>query len=291
MEFTNPRSRPLHHSPKNYEGTYIMTISGRTLVYVLIGDPIGHARTPELYNAKFAERGIDAVVIPMHLPPDGLGDLPALARSWKNLAGIGVTIPHKEGMTSLVDELSDSARLCGATNVIRRAPDGRLVGTQMDGPGFVSSLKAAGFDPQGRRALLVGAGGTAKAIAFELAASGIQELTLTNRSVEKAEILAQRVREAYPACEVEATALPDGDYELIINATSVGMKETDPLPLDMSLIKPSAVVADVIMSPPETALLREARERGCVVHPGHLMLEAQFEATVQFLGLENGARS
>lgn len=263
-----------------------MTTTGRTLTYGLIGDPIEHVKTPELYNEKLAERGIDVAVVPMHVRSDALGELVRLARGWQNLVGIGVTIPHKEAMTRHLDELTESARLCGATNVIRRNADGRLVGTQMDGPGFVWSLTGTGFDPAGHRALLVGAGGTARALAFELASADGCRLTITNRTREKAEKLATSVRDAYPACAVEVADNPTGEYDLIVNATSVGMKDADPLPVDPAVLNPGTIVADVVMSPPETALLREARRRGCTTHPGRLMLAAQFEATVRFLGLD-----
>lgn len=263
-----------------------MSISGRTGVYALIGDPIGHAKTPELYNRKFAERGLDIVVIPVHVPPGAVADFATLARSWRNLVGIGVTIPHKESMTAHVDALTDSARLCGATNVIHRDTDGTLTGTQMDGPGFVWSLRDNNIRVQGAAVLVVGAGGTAKAIAFELAASGATSMTIANRTAEKAEALADSIRSAYPDCAAEANSAPAGPFDLIVNATSVGMKESDPLPVDADLITEGTAVADVIMSPPETALLAEARRRGCVTHSGLRMLEAQFEATVKFLALE-----
>lgn len=263
-----------------------MSITGRTRTYALIGDPIAHAKTPELYNRKFAERGLDVTVIPVHVPPEGIRDLAVLARSWNNLVGIGVTIPHKEGMTEHVDELTDAARLCGATNVVRRAPDGTLTGTQMDGPGFVWSLRDSGIEVGGTRVLVAGAGGTAKAIAFELASSGAASVTISNRTASRAEALADSIRSAYPECAVEVDSAPAGPFDLIVNATSLGMKESDPLPVNVNLLTADTVVADVIMSPPRTALLAEARARGCVTHGGLRMLEAQFEATVRFLGLD-----
>ncbi|QPZ38242.1 shikimate dehydrogenase family protein [Paramicrobacterium chengjingii] len=263
-----------------------MKITGHTRTYALIGDPIAHAKTPELYNRKFAERGIDVVVVPVHVSPESIGDFATAARSWENLVGIGVTIPHKEGMIEQVDRLTDAARLCGATNVIRRAGDGALTGTQMDGPGFVWSLRDNGVSAEGAKVLVQGAGGTARAIAFELAASGAASVTIANRTAERAESLAESIRSAYPDCMAEADRMPAGQFDLIVNATSVGMKESDPLPLDADLLTAGTVVADVIMSPPETALLAEARTRGCVTHSGLRMLEAQFEATVAFLGLD-----
>jgi len=262
-----------------------MTISGHTLVYALIGHPVDHVKTPELYNSKFAKLGIDAVVVPIDVSPQDLSGFVHFARGWKNLAGIGVTIPHKEAMANHVDSLTTSAQLCGATNVIRRNSDGTLLGTQMDGPGFVSALGDRLNDGRPKRALLAGAGGTAKAIAFELAASGLAELVLTNRTTERARALGDRVHAAYPNCTIEVTSNPTGHFDLIINATSVGMHESDVIPIDANLLVPTTIVADVIMSPPRTRLLHEAEKRGCVVYPGLRMLQAQFDATVEFLQL------
>ncbi|MHA1159112.1 MAG: shikimate dehydrogenase family protein [Alphaproteobacteria bacterium] len=244
-----------------------------------------HVRVPELYNAKFQERGFNVAVVPVQIRNTELPHLIEMARAWRNLVGIGVTIPHKEIMVGLVDELTSTASLCGATNVVRRDEDGRLVGTQMDGPGFVLSLRKAGIEPANRRALIIGAGGTAKAIACELAAQGPATLTITNRTVARAEALAERVSTAFPNCHVDASSAASGEFDLIVNATSLGMKDTDPLPVDPALLSSTVVVADVVMSPAETNLLREARRRGCQTHPGLLMLEAQFDATVDFLKL------
>lgn len=265
-----------------------MRITGRTGVYLLIGDPIGHAKTPELYNQEFALRGIDVVVVPMRVETGNLGRVVEMARSWENLVGIGVTIPHKEEMVDLVDDLTMPASLCGATNVVKRGRDGRLIGTQMDGPGFVRSLQGYRLDYPSTQVLLIGAGGTAKAIAFELAAQGVRNLVLENRTQERALALAKSVRSAYPECNVTVSGSRERDHDLIINATSVGMGSNDPLPLDPKVLHDGAIVADVIMSPAETALLREATRRGCPVHPGQRMLEAQFEATLRFLEIEEG---
>ena len=261
-----------------------MTITGKTRVYAHIGFPTGHVRTPMLYNGLLEERGIDLVVVPFEVAPENLVSAVPGFRAWRSLAGVGVTIPHKETMTHLVDELTPMARLCGATNVIRRDPDGRLIGGQFDGIGLVQSLLALGHKLDGARVLLAGAGGTARAVAFALADAGVGRLEITNRTREKAEAILVAVGAAYEHCDAR---LYEGDYEfdIVINTTSLGMKPDDPLPVSVEVLRPGTVVADAVMAPPETALLRQAAERRCARHPGLLMLRAQFEMTLEFLGL------
>ena len=261
-----------------------MTITGATRVYAHIGCPIGHVRTPALYNSLLAERGLDVVVVPVEVAPEQLESMAPAFRAWRSLVGLGVTIPHKESMTRLVDELTPMAQLCGATNVIRRDPDGRLVGGQFDGIGLVQSILDAGHKVAGTAVLLSGGGGTARAPAFALAAGGAARREITNRTRGEAAALAAEVRRAFPSCDA---MLHDGarEFDIVVNTTSLGMKPGDALPVDRAVLRPEVVVADAVMAPPETALLKLAAERGCQPHPGLLMLRAQFERTLAFLGL------
>src|SRR5690606_24811525 len=171
-----PGQRALRFDPRlpfigAHSGAH-MTITGATRVYAHIGNPITHVRTPRLYNGLLDDLGIDVAVVPVEVAPEHLADMGPAFRGWRNLCGIGVTIPHKESMMELVDELTPMAKLCGATNVIRRDPDGRLVGGQFDGIGLTQSLLDAGHRLEGKRVLLSGGGGTARAVAFAFADSG-----------------------------------------------------------------------------------------------------------------------
>lgn len=261
-----------------------MTISGTTRIYAHIGFPISHTRTAALYNGLLDERGIDVQVVPFEVEPELLpGAVPAF-RAWRNLVGVGVTIPHKEVMLGLVDEPTPMARLCGAVNVIRREPDGRLVGGQFDGIGLVRSLIDAGHPVAGSRVLLAGAGGTARPVAFALVESGVARLEIVNRTRAKAAAIVDEIRAAFPDREADVHAGGD-EFDIVVNTTSLGMHEGDALPVDPAVIRPGVVVADAVMAPPETALLKLAAERGAVAHPGIRMLRAQFEVTLDFLGL------
>jgi shikimate dehydrogenase len=266
-----------------------LEISGKTKVYALIADPISHVRAPQVLNAAFARDGIDAVVVPVHVAPQRLPAAVEMFRNWQNLVGVGVTIPHKEAMSELVDELTAAAVRCGATNVIRRTADGRLCGTQLDGPGFVGSLLEAGIEPRGQRVLLLGAGGTAKAIGYAMAERAVVRIEVVNRTAERARALATVLGKAFPDVEVVAATMPTASADLVVNATSLGMSAGDPLPVDPARLKPPMVVADVVMSPPVTPLLAAAAERGCVTHAGRLMLDAQVRQTLEFLGLKGSA--
>ena len=174
-------------------------ITGRTRVWVHLSHPSTHVRSTQTFNRAFRERGIDAAAVSIDVAP---ADMPPLVRGlkgWRNLCGIGVTMPHKVPIADVCDELVGLATLCGSVNAIRREADGRLVGTNTDGSGFLAGLEQAGHDPAGKRVLLVGIGGAGKAIAFALAQAGAGELTLSNRTRATAEDVAVLVARAFPS--------------------------------------------------------------------------------------------
>lgn len=260
-------------------------ISGRTRVYVHLAHPSAHVRTPQTFNREFRRRGLDAVAVSIDVAPGDLSPLVRGLRGWRNLAGIGVTMPHKETIVADLDEMLGTSRHIGAANAVRREPDGRLVGLNTDGAGFVLGLRAAGHDPRDLRALLVGVGGAGRAIAWSLIEAGVGHLTLWNRTGEKAEALARQIREVLPAAQVETGSADPSGKDLVINATSLGMHDDAPLPVDVSRLTPGMVVSDIIMSPPRTRLIEEAERRGCAVQPGMPMLTYQVELVLRFLRL------
>lgn len=269
-------------------------ITGRTLVYGILADPIAQVRTPEVLNRLFAEQGVDAVVVPFHLAAADLAAAwPAFGRL-RSLGGLIVTVPHKSSVLPLCDSVGPAARLVGAANAVRREPDGRLACEMFDGRGFVGGLLEQGIDPAGARVLLAGAGGAASAIAFALAEAGCRRLTVANRTPAKAEALAARVREAFPACAAVAGPADPAGHGLAINGTSLGLRAQDPLPFDAERLGPETIVAEVVMSPERTALLEAAQRRGCRVHLGRHMLDAQVRLLADFLlpgGLAAPARA
>ncbi|WP_289151039.1 shikimate dehydrogenase [uncultured Salipiger sp.] len=261
-------------------------ITGHTRLYGILADPVAQVKTPQVMAEVFARHGVDGVLVPMQVAPDGLRQVVDGLRRMKNFGGFIATMPHKPAMLGLCDVIEGDGARIGAVNCVRREDDGRMVGAMLDGIGFVTGLRQAGIDPSGRRILLAGAGGAASAIAFALAEAGAEALTILNRTAEKAEDLAARVAAAYPSCATRGTGTAGdvGSYNLIANATSAGLRAGDPLPLPVEALHAGQVVAEAIMEPAETRLLAEARARGATVHPGLPMLRCQIELMARHMG-------
>ena len=261
----------------------MIEITGKTRLFAIIADPILQVRTPQLINQLLARRGIDGVLVPLHVPPAALPACVAALRGMLNFSGMVVTVPHKTAIVSLCDEVTPAAAMVGAVNVVHRTPDGRIVGDILDGKGFVAGLRLHGVDLQGRNVFLAGAGGAASAIAFALADAGIGRLTIYNRTRGKVDNLIARLTKAYPGLRIAVgTANPAG-HDLVVNATSLGMVETDALPLSAGELTPDQLVAEIVIVPALTRLLAAAQARGCHIHFGAPMLECQIELMAEFM--------
>ena len=261
-----------------------MKITGTTRLYVIFGDPLHKARSPETFNAIFAERGIDAVLVPAEVDAAGFAEAVRGFQRVRNCDGIVITMPHKQAMCALVDELQDNGRLAGAINVARRMPDGRWVGDMFDGRGYVAALRAHGVEPRGKRVHLIGAGGVARAMAMALAQAGVAEITLRDLDAARARSLADALTAAFPKLFARTVQADDYDRDIIANATPLGMREGDALPCDPGRIAPSTLVTDVIPKPDITPFLAAARARGCKVVTGRDMVEGQAGLIAEFLG-------
>lgn len=261
-----------------------LKITGTTALVGIVADPIAHVQTPQRLNAWFRDQGHDAILVPMHVATEDLASLVQSLRRLKNLTGFVVTVPHKEAFARLCDQLGEEAAIVGAVNAVRRLSDGRLLGENFDGAGFVSGLRAAGIDPRGHDVLMAGAGGAARAIGFALARADIASLSIFNRNHARADALAQTIRSRFSTSVVAAASdLSREKFTLVVNATSLGLSETDPLPVPKMLLHPETIVAEVIMKPERTKLLNMAAKHGCRVHPGRHMLDAQIELLGNFV--------
>jgi len=265
-----------------------MTITGATKILGLIADPVVRARSPAFVNALLEQRGRfgEWALVPMQVSANGLAGVIDGLRQVHNFGGAIVSMPHKTTVTALVDELTDEARLVGAVNVLRRHSNGRLVGTILDGEGFVGGLASAGHRVAGATVLLSGAGGAASAVAFALAKHGCSVLCLINRTQSKADELATRIKAALPHVIVTNRVRADDQFDIAINGTSLGMNPGDALPLSNSVIERSALIAECVIAPEITPLLELARQRGRAIHTGVPMLLAQLDMMLAFMGVE-----
>lgn len=261
-----------------------LDITGKTRVFGCIADPIDHVRAPMVFNPLFESRGIDAVMVPVHVAPDRLEAAIAGLKAQRNFGGMAVTVPHKLRLMELCDEVGRQGSLVGAVNAVRFDAERRMVGDNFDGAGFVAGMRAEGHEVTGRAVLQLGAGGAGRAIAFALADAGVSRLVIHNRTRAKAEELAAAVSAAYPAIPVTVgDAEPDG-CEIVINTTSSGLHDSDPLPIDEAHLTADLLISEIIMIPERTKLLERALEKGCKVHYGRHMLDHQITLIGEFLG-------
>lgn len=262
-------------------------ITGETKLFGILADPIHHVKTPQRMNEYLARANYDGVLVPFHAKPDNLATVLEGLRRLENLVGVIVTVPHKTAVLELCDDASDTTRKIGAANVVRREPDGRLTAHMLDGEGFVRGMQSCGHSVEGKSAYMAGAGGAANAIAFGLVQYGVSRLTIANRTAAKAEDLKARILDIHPQARIDIGTPDPSGHDIVVNATSLGLKEGDALPMDVSRLDASQLVCEVIMQPEETALLRAAGERGCAVHYGAPMLASQIELMAEFLGVSS----
>jgi shikimate dehydrogenase len=259
-------------------------ISGTTTLIAHLGYPTHSFKAPMIYNPFFEKRGIDAVVVPMGVKAE---DYPAFVKSLfrlTNVRGALVTMPHKITTLTLVDEITPTAMIAGACNAILLRNDGSLLGDMFDGAGFVRGVQRSGRTIEGRKSLVVGCGGVGSAIAASLAAAGVAAIGLFDSNPASADALARRLHAHYAHLEVRTGSNDPAGYEILVNATPLGMNEEDPLPMDVSRIDPSALVGEVVMKQEFTPFLRKAMERGCSIQIGTEMLFEQIPAYIEFFG-------
>lgn len=261
-----------------------LNISGSTKVFGCISDPITHVRAPSVFNPLFEKHGIDAVMVPLHVPASGLSDFIKGLRMMPNFGGMSITLPHKVPIMEFCDEIGHQGKLVGAVNYAAFDKNRRLIADNCDGSGFVSGLLAAGYQVARRKILMVGAGGAARAIAFSLADSGVSHLSIANRTESTAKELANSVIDAYPNIEIDCAPPDPRGFDIVINTTSLGLNESDNLPFDPGLLVSSQIVAEIIMNPEETRILKAAKKVGCDIHYGRPMFDHQVAIQAKLFG-------
>lgn len=258
-------------------------ITGHTKLYVIIGDPIAQVLSPTLFNAAFKAQGMDAVLVPYQVSSVDLASAMHGLRSVRNLGGIIITVPHKIAVTKFVDHMGPAGACIGAINAIRVEADGSWIGDNFDGAGCVSALFAAGHSLEKRDALIIGAGGAGSSVAFALARAGVSSITLHDPDEAQTIRLISRLAEHVPSVRVLSGSNSPAGKGIIVNCTPLGMKEGDPLPVDVAAIESTAIVVDVILKPEVSPMIKLARTRGLATQIGRLMLEGQVNAVLDFL--------
>ena len=274
--------------------------SGNTRLVSLIGNPIRHSASPATHTLSFNKLGLDAVYVAFNVSADGLPAILDAMRAMEGWDGSNVTMPCKQAVIPYLDGLSDAAELMGAVNVIKKEDDGRLIGHNTDGVGFMENLRKHGCETRGVRMTLLGAGGAGSAVLVQAALDGLSHIDVFARaggpSFAHARELATKIAEKMPETTIELYDFEDTEAlvssmavnDILTNATNVGMGEncTD-VPVPAELVPEHLVVADVIYLPRETQFIRNAAARGCVTVPGlGMMLEQAAAGEAIWFGVD-----
>lgn len=248
----------------------------------MVGDPITQVKAPQRMTPLYRQAGENLLVVPVPIAAADLRTVFDAARRIGNVRGWIATVPHKIPLAGWVDELSPAARVAGAVNAIRFR-HGRAFGDLFDGTGFVAGLQGRGYPVRGTSALVLGAGGVGSAIAHALAQAGAANVALHDIDANRVRALVERLRAEFHDTRFEAGD-PDSaaGFDLLVNASPVGMGGDPRSPLDTRQLQPRHTVAEVVMSPEWTPLLLAAREAGCAIHPGRQVLDGQLRSLLDF---------
>jgi shikimate dehydrogenase len=260
-------------------------ITGKTTLIAHLGYPTEAFKAPMIYNPWFDKVGIDAAVVPMGVKVEEFPRFLPLLFKLSNIRGALVTMPHKVTTVGLLDEITPTVRVAGSCNAILKRPDGSLLGDMFDGAGFVRGVQRKGRSLEGASALVVGSGGVGCAIAASFAAARVARIGLFDVDPAAAEALAGRLKENYPKLDVRSGSSDPAGYDVAVNATPLGMKDGDALPMDVARLSPATFVGEVVMKSEYTPFLKAAREKGCQVQVGTDMLFEQIPAYLEFFGL------
>jgi shikimate dehydrogenase len=262
-------------------------VDGATKLYGIIGDPIAQVKSPEILTARIRAAGRNALLLPMHVKPDRFDETVRGLKALANLDGIVITVPYKPRIVPFVDRLLPTGERVGAINAMRREPDGSWVGDMFDGKGMLLALREQGADPKGLRVMLLGAGGAGSAIADAVADAGAISLTIFDMDKAKASDLARRIAKFHPACKASAGEPMVDGIDILINATPIGMAESDPVPMKLGKLDSKFVAADVVVKTGPTPFLKQAQASGCRIVGGRAMIGGQVSELLRFFGIEN----
>jgi shikimate dehydrogenase len=261
-------------------------IDGKTRLIAHIGYPTDSFKSSMIYNPFFEARGINAAVIPMGCKAEDYASFLKYVVRLANVQGALITMPHKVTTLSLVDDASVAAKIAGACNAVRIDQRGALIGDMFDGEGFVRGVQRKGRRLAGASAFVAGCGGVGSAISASMAKAGMTRLGLYDVVAHSTNALAERLKTHYPNLDVTLGASDPHGYDIVVNATPLGMNRNDPLPIDVNRISPSSFVGEVVLSEEITPFLTAARAKGCAYQVGTDMLFEQIPAYLEFFGFE-----
>ncbi|MGL4440651.1 MAG: shikimate dehydrogenase family protein [Bosea sp. (in: a-proteobacteria)] len=259
-------------------------LTGLTQIIAHVGYPTSTFKAPMIYNPYFDSIGLDACVVPLGVKAENFAVAFPQIFAMSNVHGALITMPHKSPVLDLLDETSVAVKIAGACNAVTRRTDGALIGDMFDGEGFVRGLKRKGQPVIGQSALVIGAGGVGSAIAASLAGAGLARIGLFDVNTVTLDGLARRLALHYTSLRITAGNNDPEGYDIIINATPLGMNAGDPMPVDIARISPASFVGEVVMKQEMTAFLVAARARGCSVQVGIDMLFEMIPAYLEFFG-------
>jgi shikimate dehydrogenase len=263
-------------------------IGGATKLVAIVGSPIAQVKSPANFNNWFQENNLDLAMIPIDVRADSIAAFVETLRGWQNLHGCVITVPYKQVIAPLLDRLSQRAALLGSVNVIRREAGGTLLGDNVDGEGFVGAARQQGFEPKGKKALVLGAGGVGSAIACALCEAGVAELVITDLDGQRVQALAAALHSVFPHARIGHEYASLADFALVANASPVGMGDSGELPLPAAMLNTmtaGTLVADVVTSPAITAFLQRAKALGALIQTGPQMARAQMGNLGHFMGV------
>lgn len=255
----------------------------------MIGTPIIQVKSPLIYNRYFADHGIDAVIIAMNVPPDQVKSHFKHMRTIANFGGSIVTIPHKQAAADTMDEMSERAKILRSVNVVR-GENGRLIGDMVDGLGFMVAIKNHRLSMPGKRVAMIGGGGAGAAIAQAIAQAGADELVIKEMRTERHKFLEHLLKDANPEIKVSFELHTLQGFDLVVNATPVGMNDDPRVPFPTQTLSPPTLVADVVTNPKVTPWLAAALKNGCAVQYGAEMVYGQFGLMGRHWGLKSPIR-
>lgn len=258
-------------------------VDGATRLFGIIGDPIDQVRSPQQITMRFRAAGKNAICLPIQAHVEGFDAVVRGIKAMPNFDGFILTVPHKVRAMDYVDRFTPDAERIGAVNVMRREPDGKWYGDMTDGKGLLRAAREAGFQPKGKRAMVIGAGGAGSAIIDAIADAGAKEVTIVDVDRKRAQAIAARLGNAHSGCRFTiGEANPEGQ-DILVNASPIGMYPGKDMPAPFGTFDKTLMVSDVVTKPEITPLLAHAQKCGCAISTGVAMYQAQADMLAQFL--------